>query len=311
MNPRVEPLFRSMSASLVGTENAVALLITGLLSHGHVLIQGAPGLGKTSLAKAMAQSVQCRFRRIQFTPDLLPSDILGCSVYDPAGSRFVFHKGPVFGHMILADEINRASPRVQSALLEAMSERQVSVDGATYPLEDPFFVIATENNQGSAGTFPLPDSQLDRFLLSFEIGQPARENMVRILAIHASDPGSAETAHVMTRDDLMAISAEVRRLHVGRNVMEYVASLGEAIGARPEFAAPPSPRASIGLVHAARAWAFIHGRNAVYPDDVKQLVCSVFRHRLQLKGAAARPLRRIEGILDEILDHTPVPLEIA
>lgn len=311
MNPRVAPLFRNMSSQLVGADRAIALLITGLLAHGHVLIQGAPGLGKTSLAKALARAVQCRFRRIQFTPDLLPSDILGCTVYDAAGSRFVFHRGPVFGHMILADEINRASPRVQSALLEAMSERQVTVDGSTHELEEPFFVVATENNQGSAGTFPLPDSQLDRFLLSFEMDGPTHETLVRILDLHATDSADRKEDHVMTRDDLLALSAEVRSLHIGRNVMEYMASLCDGIGTRQEFRAPPSPRASIGLMAAARAWAFINGRNAVYPDDVKELFGSVFRHRLQLKGAAARPLERIEGILDEVLESTPVPMGIA
>lgn len=311
MNPYVKPLLDNIGRHLVACDAEAVLLVTGLLAGGHVLVQGAPGLGKTTLARVLAQSVDCSFRRIQFTPDLLPADILGYSLYDPGAGRFTFHKGPVFGHMILADEINRAGPRVQSALLEAMNEHQVSMDGETYRLDRPFFVVATENHLGSAGTFPLPDSQLDRFLLSFVMKQPDPEAQVEILALHAGGVPDGVVQSVLTRGQLVEMQDAVRRVHVGRNVVRYIGDLCAAVLARQEWVGGPSPRAAIGLMRAAQALAYLHNRDAVLPDHVKELVCSVFRHRLMLRGQVSRGITRVEALLNEIVEQTVVPVQVA
>jgi MoxR-like ATPase len=308
MNERLNSLLRNLTTHLLGSESASELLVTGLLAGGHVLVQGSPGMGKTSLARVMAASIQTTFRRIQFTPDLLPSDIIGFNLYDQATSQFVLHEGPVFSNVILADEINRASPRTQSALLEAMQESQVTIDGTTHALARPFFVVATENHLSSMGTFPLPDSQLDRFLLSFEMPSPGKDTQATILASHASNALAAPVQAVMDGRELVEMQTRVHQIHVARSVLEYVVHLCSSIGAHRAFAAPPSTRASIALMNAARAWAFLQGRDAVYPDDIKRVFCPVFRHRLALKESLGRKDDRIETVLDEIKESTPVPM---
>jgi MoxR-like ATPase len=308
MSQELHALMENLTTHLIGSGEVSRLLLTGLLADGHVLIQGPPGIGKTSLAKTLAASVGVEFKRIQFTPDLLPSDIIGCNIYDPSTREFRFHRGPIFGNIILADEINRASPRTQSALLEAMSERQVSVEGTTYRLEAPFFVIATENHLSTAGTFPLPDSQLDRFLLSFEMPTPDTATRARILAFHADGGAAAPVRAVLSREALADAQAIARRVRVSGSIIDYLARICDAVRERKELAGGVSSRASIGLMGAARVWAGLDGRDAVYPEDVKAVGLPVLRHRLFLNTFDGRNSRRIEAILHEILDTVDVPM---
>jgi len=307
MHTQIKALYDNLTAHLLGAEDAACLLLTGLLAEGHVLIQGPPGVGKTSLAKILAGSIDCAFRRLQFTPDLLPADVLGYTVYDQSAASFVLHKGPVFSHIVLADEINRASPRVQSALLECMSERQVSIDGTTHALGRPFLVIATENNMGSAGTFPLPDSQLDRFMLSFEMPSPDASVRVRILRLHVREGHETNLAGLVSRDELLGMIAEARRLTVNENLMQYIGDICAALHAHPALIGGPSPRATIGLMHAARAYAYINGAPAVYPDHVKELVPYLLRHRLTLANRQDHTQGGLERVIREVLDQTLVP----
>ena len=311
MNPLIEPLYRNLTSSLLGARMSAECLITGLLAEGHVLIQGAPGLGKTTLAKVLARSIDCVFKRIQFTPDLLPADILGHSVYDQADGVFKFHPGPIFGQVILADEINRASPRVQSALLESMNESQVSIDGTTYSLERPFCVIATQNHTGSVGTFPLPEPQLDRFLLSFDMEMPDEATQLDILEYHAAARADQPVSAVMRREDIQGLIAAAAGTYVGREVMGYIVSLCEATRQHKDLAGGASPRASIAIMQAARANACFHGHDAVYPDHVKRVMPYVLRHRLVGHVAALDPSHHAEEVLRDILSATPVPVGLS
>ena len=308
MRTELRPLYANLTSNLLGSETSSTLLLTGLLAEGHVLIQGSPGTGKTSLARAVARSIDAHFRRIQFTPDLLPTEIVGYTIYDQATSEFVFHRGPVFANVILADEINRASPRTQSALLEAMNESQVTVDGTTHLLEKPFFVIATENHLSSVGTFPLPDSQLDRFLVSFDMPLPEKDRRTDILEFHSEGNNLKEIEPCMTGHELHQLQQAAMSTHIERNVLEYIGDVCTAIGANPEFASGPSTRAAIGLMRAAKASAYLDEADAVYPDHVKQVTPNVFRHRLVLKSSASRGTEKIESILRDIVDNISVPM---
>ena len=295
---------------VVGQQYMVDRLMLGILANGHVLVEGVPGLAKTTAIKTLANAMHCQFSRIQFTPDLLPADLIGTLVYNPKDGGFTTKKGPVFANIILADEINRTSPRTQSAFLEAMSERQISVDGTTYSLERPFFVVATENHLSSAGAFPLPDSQLDRFLLSFEMPAPDLATQARIVALHANgEPGAAIRAG-MKREDLLRCQDEVRGVRISDNVAEYVARLCQAVREAKEFVCGASSRAAIALMQAARVQAYLDGRSAVYPDDVKRTMPCCFRHRLTLKVEAGQSMEHVHNRLLELLDDVPVPATI-
>jgi len=301
-------LYDNLTANLKGSEKASVLMLIGLLAEGHILIQGPPGTGKTSLAKALAQSVHCPFSRVQFTPDLLPADILGYSIYDQAKGEFVFHRGPIFNSIILADEINRASPRTQSALLEAMNEKQASIDGTTYALETPFIVVATQNQLASVGTFPLPDSQLDRFLLSFDMPSPDAETQLAILDLHSAESPEENVTVAMTREDVIAGQRAVRTTSVSSRIMEYIVALCEAIRSHRDFVAGPSPRAEIALMRASQACAFLESRDAVFPEDIKHVMPNVLRHRLELRTGADRSMGRVAEVLKGILATTEVPV---
>jgi MoxR-like ATPase len=303
-----QTLYDTLIENLKGSKWVSELLITGLLAEGHVLIQGGPGMGKTSLAKVLALSVGCPFTRIQFTPDLLPADILGYSIYNQSSAEFVFHRGPIFSNIVLVDEINRASPRTQSALLESMNERQVSIDGHTHSLELPFFVVATQNHLASAGTFPLPDSQLDRFLISFDMPFPAAESQIDILELHAEGSPLQKLSPVMTKEQLIESQERVRHIPVSRNLMKYIVMLCKAVESTAEFVGGVSPRAQIGLMRAAQAQAYLMGDKAAYPDHIKPVLPHVFRHRLEIKRGGRDSLHRIETILAEIVGSTPVPV---
>lgn len=311
MHDRIESLYDNLTTHLLGCENAAALLITGMLANGHVLIQGSPGVGKTSLATTMAESLDCEFRRIQFTPDLLPSDIIGYTIYEQSSSSFAFHKGPIFGNIIVADEINRASPRTQSALLEAMNEHQVSVDGSTHRLEAPFFVVATENHLTAAGTFPLPDSQLDRFLLSFRMETPSPEVLKRVLDFHTSRGAFEKSPAVLSKEEIVAIQREVRNIHVSENIQKYIVEICNNTAKHKAVDSGPSPRAAIALMNAGKAYAYISNRSAVHPDDIKKIIANVFRHRLSLRHTRGQDSDHAERIIHEIVEMSSVPIDEA
>lgn len=267
---------------ILGKSKQVQLAFACFLAGGHLLLDDLPGVGKTTLAKTLAHVLSLEFKRIQFTADLLPSDIIGVSIYEASSSRFVFHKGPVFTHLLLADEINRASPRTQSALLEAMEEHQVSLDNETYALPDPFFVIATQNPVDMAGTFPLPDSQLDRFLFRIAMGYPNAENEIQLLMQkgvqeHFSKFSEQES---LNSTDLMQLRKEVTLIHVEERLAKYIRALLEQSRTHPQIQVGLSPRAGLALIRGAQAWAMLEGRNYVRPDDVQNVFLAVATHRL-------------------------------
>ena len=273
---QLEALQHQLTNRVLGTNDAAFLLLTALLSNGHVLIQGAPGIGKTTLAKTLAESVDCGFSRIQFTPDLLPSDILGYSMYRQGSDSFEFVGGPIFKNIVLADEINRTSPRIQSALLEAMNEHQVSVDGATHALPTPFMVIATQNNLYAAGTFPLPEPQLDRFLVSIEMRLPTPEKQKEILDLHAqsaggNNGGSSPSQKILTAAEVTTMQQDVLKVQVLDKVRGYIVGICESARNNDGLWSGLSARASIALMRAAQAAAYLDGRDVVYPDDVKKV----------------------------------------
>jgi len=269
-----------VNALVLGKPREVRLAFVALLSDGHLLIEDLPGLGKTTLAHALAATVGLGFQRVQFTSDLLPSDIVGVSVFDAQAQRFAFHPGPVFTHVLLADEINRAPPRTQSALLEAMAEHQVTVDGTTHPLPDPFFVIATQNPIDLAGTYPLPDSQLDRFVLRLALGYPDAEAERTLLAGDDRRDLIARALPLLGADDVQALRAAVGQVHASDALLGYVQALLTRSRQHPGLRVGLSPRAGIALLRAARAYALLLGRGHVLPEDVQALFLAVASHRL-------------------------------
>lgn len=311
MKSTLDTLHRRLTEQVVGADDAAYHLITALLAGGHVLIQGAPGIGKTSLAKTLAQLIDGTFRRVQFTPDLLPSDLLGHSIHNQATGSFEFIEGPVFSHLMLADEINRTSPRIQSALLECMNEAQVSIDGVTRRLSSPFLVIATQNNRYAAGTFPLPEPQLDRFLLSVEMRLPDPAQQAAILRLHASESVRAEIEPVVGVETVAEWQAAVRALPVSDAICHYIVAICDAARRHRDLKDGVSARGSIALMRAAQAIAVIEGHEAVFPDDVKRAVIPTLAHRLSPAGedyGTEQPRRgRVVTALREILDTTPVP----
>jgi len=283
-------------------------MIVGLLSDGHMLIQGAPGIGKTTLAETLAKSIDGSFSRVQFTPDLLSSDLLGYSIYHQGKEAFEFVYGPVFSNVLLADEINRTSPRIQSALLECMNERQVSIDGVTRPLSPPFMVIATQNSIHSTGTFALPEPQLDRFLISVNMTLPDRNTQSKILMLHAqnneSDEGNEELIDV---NELVRLQSEVRAVPVSEEICQYITDLCESARRQRGMLHSISARAAIALMRASQAVAYLEGNPAVFPEDVKRVVGPVFSHRLALGDGIDRSSNSSSGLIEEILKETKVP----
>ena len=300
---KLHTLRERLSEVVLGSEQAGELLLTALLANGHALIEGAPGVGKTSLAQCLASGIGGVFKRIQFTPDLLPSDILGYHLYKQHSGDFEFVAGPVFSNLLLADEINRTSPRVQSALLEAMNEGQVSIDGSTHLLEKPFLVVATQNVTSSTGTFPLPEPQLDRFLLSIPMSLPDVTVQRKILNAHANGIAT-EVSHesLLGVDDIIHLQKEVEKLPIGTVLNDYIIDLCETVRRSAGGEHMVSVRASLALMRAAQANAFINGQAAVHPDHVQEVFPHVMRHRLLLDdGSSPEPL------LQAALQETPVP----
>jgi MoxR-like ATPase len=290
-----------------GKAEAVRLGLTVLLAEGHVLIEDVPGVGKTMLAKALARSTDCSVRRIQFTPDLLPSDITGVSAYNQERREFEFKPGPVFANIVVGDEINRASPKTQSALLECMEERQVTVDGTTYPLAPPFMVIATQNPIEMEGTYPLPEAQRDRFTARIAMGYPSAESELAMLDAHASSSPLEALEPVAGAEDIRDLIAAVRQVHVAETLKQYVISLVTATRSTPELRLGASPRATLHLLRASRARAALDGRDFVIPDDVQALALPVLAHRL-LPSAEALLARQLpEQVLAAIVGKVPLP----
>ena len=300
---RLEALVGNIRRVIVANHEVVRLAVLGLLSEGHVMLDDYLGVGKTLLAKALAQSIQADFKRIQFTPDLMPSDITGSSIYNPASGDFQFVQGPVFANIVLADEINRSSPRTQSALLEAMGEGQVTSDGVLHRLPRPFFVIATRNLVETHGTYPLPQGQLDRFLLSFSIGYPGLEQQVEILERH--EHGRTDVGPVLTADDILAMQEHVRSVEVARPVKEYIARIVAETRASPEIAVGVSPRGAVLMQRVSQGWAAMEGRGFVTPDDVKAVAAPVLQHRLSPRSPQAGA---VEECMARVLETVPVPV---
>ena len=300
-------LVDGIAVALLGKESTIRLALTTMLSDGHLLLEDAPGTGKTALARAMAAVIDGTQSRIQFTPDLLPSDITGVSIYDQKTGDWVFQAGPVFAQVVLADEVNRASPKTQSALLEVMEESQVTVGGVTHPAPRPINVIAPQNPIEQAGTYPLPEAQLDRFLMKTSIGYPARAAMIDVLEGAAAPNRSRLVRPVVTAEQLTALSALAARNHTDRSVLDYVAALAEATREDDSARLGVSTRGAIAMVRCARVWAAAQGRNFVLPDDVKALAGPVWVHRVVVDPDAAFSGATAEGVVARALTSVPAP----
>ena len=294
-----------------GKDEAIELALISLLARGHLLIEDVPGVGKTTLAQALAHSFQCSFQRIQFTSDMLPSDVMGISVFNQIEQQFEFKPGPIFANIVLADEINRTTPKTQSALLEAMNEAQVTVDAHTHALPQPFMVLATQNPIEHHGTYPLPESQMDRFLIRIRMGYPARESEKEILRSQANAHSGSNVQPVMEATDVLAMQRTVGAVRVDDSLLDYSLEIVEKTRQNERLVLGVSPRGSLMLQRAAQARAFVEGRDFCLPDDFKQMVLPVFAHRVVVNARYATTQKKVaqaEAILSEILDSTPVPL---
>ena len=301
-------LLENIGTVMVGKEETIQLLLAALLSGGHVLLEDMPGTGKTKLAKSLAASMEGVFSRIQFTPDLLPSDVTGMNIYNRKSGEFVLHKGPVFANVLLADEINRATPRTQAGLLECMEEHQVTIDGQRLMLESPFMVIATQNPVESAGTFPLPEAQMDRFMMRLSMGLPDQEEEVLILERFGGEDPYEKLESVITREQILQMREAAKEVFVHPVLQTYIVELAAATRKEPELAFGVSPRGSLALMQAAKAYAALLGRSYCIPDDVRALAVPVFSHRLGFQGGR-RDTARQQTLVQRILKEVPVPAE--
>jgi MoxR-like ATPase len=303
----IRRLEESVGRALVGKPEVVRLAVIGLVARGHLLIEDVPGVGKTTLAAGLARSIGASFQRIQFTSDMLPSDVLGVSVWEPKSGEFVFKPGPLFTNIVLADEINRTTPKTQSALLEAMNEAQVSLDHSTYPLPRPFMVLATQNPREYEGTFPLPESQLDRFLLRIRIGYPEAADEKAVLR---GEPVPSALTPVLEADEVLALQAAAERVHAEESILDYLVALVTATRRSPLLALGVSPRGSLALLRAARARALADGRDYLLPDDIKDLAVPALAHRVIVKGSpAGSGAGGMDGeaAIAAILQDVPIP----
>ena len=306
-----ERIIRNVEAVIVGKRLVIEFAVVALLCEGHVLIEDVPGVGKTMLARALAASLGCTFKRIQFTPDLLPNDVTGVSVFNQASGEFEFRPGPAFANVLLADEVNRATPRTQSSLLECMAERQISVDGVSRTLERPFMVLATQNPIEYEGTFPLPEAQLDRFLMRLELGYPSLEDEREILARLRRQHPIETLGQVASREELMHHQKLVCDVHIDPSLVDYAVKLVRATRSNPDVTLGASPRGSLALMRTAQALAAIRGRDYVVPDDIKQLMPVTLAHRLIVKPESMLRGRTATGILASVLQTVEVPLGVA
>jgi MoxR-like ATPase len=308
---RAAELERALRSIVRGNDEVVRLALVAILARGHLLIEGVPGVGKTTLAHALARTIDCEFRRVQFTSDMLPSDVLGISVYSAVEERFEFKRGPIFTNILLADEVNRTTPKTQSALLEAMSERQVTVDGYSHPLPNPFLVIATQNPVEHHGTYPLPESQLDRFLIRARMGYPEARSEREILRGQAGAARLDQLVPVLSAEEITALQREVANVRVEDSLIEYSLAIVERTRTHEQLSLGVSPRGSLMLYQAAQAMAFLEGRDFCIPDDFKKLALPTFAHRIVISARYASTLKRADQsdqILREVVDSVPVPV---
>jgi MoxR-like ATPase len=308
---RLTDLQRSIALVVKGKEEVIRLALTSLFARGHLLIEDVPGVGKTTLAHALARSFHCSFQRIQFTSDLLPSDVIGISVFNPTTQDFEFKPGPIFANIIVADEINRTTPKTQSALLEAMNESQITVDNHTHPLPRPFLVLATQNPIEHHGTYPLPESQLDRFLMRIRMGYPARESEKEIIRNHSGVSPVDQLPPLMDAADVISMQEQVSQVKVDDSLLDYALEIVDRTRQSEHFSLGVSPRGTVMLHRAAQARAFLEGRDYCLPDDFKRLIVPVFAHRVVVSSRYSSTLKKseqAEAILGEILDSTRVPL---
>lgn len=298
----------NMSRVIVGKRDVMELLLVGLLAEGHVLLEDVPGLGKTLMAKALAKSIGGTFKRVQFTPDLLPADITGFNIYNQQTCQFSLQSGPVMSHVLLADEINRTIPRTQSSLLESMEERQVTIDGQTLPLPQPFFVMATQNPIEQEGTFPLPEAQLDRFLLRVKLGYPDRSEEIMLLERFRKQDAFVELQTVASPEQITELQEARKQIHVSLPVQEYITDMARATRNAKALRLGVSPRGSLGLMRAGQALAALQGREYVLPDDIKRLAIPVLAHRMTLREEEWLRGNCAENILQNIIEQLPVPV---
>ena len=303
-----ESVLGNINKVIVGKEETARLLLTAILADGHVLLEDVPGTGKTKLAKTLRKSLTADFSRIQFTPDLLPSDITGLNIYDRQKNEFVLRKGPVFTNILLADEINRATPRTQAGLLECMEERQVTIDGETYQPGKPFFVIATQNPVETAGTFPLPEAQMDRFMMKLSMGLPSREEELQILDRYMEKEPLTELTSVLTLEELEQAKAEANKIFVHKCIREYMVDIVNATRKGDSIVMGVSPRGSLAFLRCVKAYAYLEGRTYVTPDDVKAVAEPVLAHRIVLSYGYGKG-SDTGSLVKQILNSTPVPTE--
>ncbi len=309
MHKQIEGIIENIEKVMIGKREVAELSIVALLSGGHVLLEDVPGVGKTMMVRALAKSVGAEFKRIQFTPDLLPSDVLGVSIYNPKTLQFEFRPGPIVGNIILADEINRTSPKTQSALLESMEEASVTIDGETIQIKKPFFVMATQNPIEYEGTYPLPEAQLDRFLLKIKMGYPTAQEEIEVLRRVEKTEPITELFPVITLEELLELQEEVLNVYVDDSIKSYIVQLARATRKVSEIYLGVSPRASIALMKACQAYAKMKDRDFVKPDDVQYLAPYVFGHRIILKPEARYEGVTVEDIVNRIVSNAVIPIK--
>ncbi|MDD5155923.1 MAG: MoxR family ATPase [Candidatus Omnitrophica bacterium] len=306
----IESVISNIEKVIVGKREVIKLLIAGLLSRGHVLIEDVPGVGKTMLVRALAKSVNANFKRIQFTPDLLPSDITGVTIYNQHNGQFEFRPGPIFANIVLADEVNRTTPRTQSGLLESMQEYAVTVDGKTYKLPEPFFVIATQNPIEFYGTYPLPEAQMDRFLMRFNMGYLLENEEIKLLENRLTVDPIDDLKPVINVEDIISLMESVNAVHVHKDILSYIVKIVEATRNHQDIKLGSSPRGALSLMHLAKTYALLNSRDYVTPADVKNIVVSALNHRIVLFPSSLVKGVKPEEIVNDILEKVPVPIEV-